>query len=68
VTSNPTAVERVLLAAAITSETASLQKVQSIMPTIGDGELRQFFEGCVTTGTAHIRAMVDVAKAQGLTH
>lgn len=55
----PTVHEKLVLNEVIRTEAADVQKVQAMLPMIGDPELRQLLEGCVTSGKAHVRTLVD---------
>lgn len=47
-------------------ESMETQKVQAMLPMIGDPDLRQQLNACVQTGQAHVKALVDFCKAHNL--
>lgn len=64
----PTAHEMLHINELIRLEASDTQKIQSMLPMIGNPELRQLFQECVQTGQAHTRAMVDYCKTHQLGH
>ena len=64
----PTAHEMVSLHELIRMQVIELQKVRSVLPMIGDDELRAELEGCEQTGQAQIRQLVDYCKQSGVAH
>lgn len=64
----PTAHEMVHLHGLIRMQTIELQKVRSVLPMIGDDELRAELEGCEQTGQAQLRQLVEFCKKSGVAH
>lgn len=62
----PTAREMLELNELLRMETVEVQKMQAMLPMIGDEDLRREMNNCIQTDTAHIKAMVDFCKANQL--
>ena len=58
----PTVHEKLVLNEVLRTEAADVQKIQAMLPMIGDQELRQLLEGCVATGQAHVRTLMDFCQ------
>lgn len=64
----PTTHEILQLNELIRMESTSLQKLQAMLPMIGDEELRGELSNTAQKGTTHLKALVAFCQTQGLTH
>jgi hypothetical protein len=62
----PTVHEMLQLNELIRVESMEVQKVNAMLPLIGDADLRSELETCAQEGTTHLRALVDYCKSQGI--
>lgn len=60
--------EKLELNELIRMESMEVQKVQAMLPMIGDADLKAELSGCVQTATAHVKALVEFCKAKQIVH